>query len=44
MEIVIGACVGVLVVMLLYGMAIFYLHTTSFTSILDIFNQLTVGK
>ena len=42
MEILVGASIGVLVVILLYGLAIFYLHATSFTVLSDIFNQLTI--
>lgn len=39
-EIVIGACVGVLVVVLLYGIAVLYLHSTSLTSVSEIFSSL----
>lgn len=41
-EIIIGACIGVLIVILLYGIAILYLHTTSISSISEIFNGLTI--
>lgn len=39
-EIVIGACVGVMVVILLYGLAILYLDVTSFGTIAQFFNNL----
>lgn len=39
-EIITGACVGVLIVILLYGLAILYLHVTSVTSITQILNEL----
>jgi diacylglycerol kinase (ATP) len=41
-EIITGACVGVLIVILLYGLAIVYLHITSFASILEIIKGLTL--
>ena len=43
-EIVIGACVGVLVVILLYGLAILYLHIGSFASISEIFQEFIIGN
>lgn len=43
-EIIVGACVGVLVVVLLYGLALLYLQTTSFTTITQIFNSLSIGR
>lgn len=43
-EIIVGACVGVLVVILLYGLAIFYLNITTFGSLSQAFNSLTLGK
>ena len=39
-EIVIGACVGVMVVILLYGLALLYLDVTSFGTIAQFFNNL----
>lgn len=39
-EIIIGACVGVLVVVLLYGIAVLYLHTTSLASVSEIFSSI----
>ena len=44
MEIIIGACVGILIVILLYGLAIFYLNITTFDSFSQIFNELTFPK
>ncbi|MCI8481764.1 MAG: phosphatase PAP2 family protein [Clostridia bacterium] len=44
LEIMVGACVGIFVVILLYGLAVLYLHTTSFTAISDVFNMLTIEK
>jgi hypothetical protein len=41
-EIITGACVGVLIVILLYGLAILYLHITSLSSVWDIIKGLTV--
>lgn len=43
-EIIVGACVGVLVVILLYGLAILYLHMGSFASISEIFQNFTIGN
>lgn len=43
-EITIGACVGILMVVLLYGLAVIYLHVTSFSSIWEIFNNIAIGK
>lgn len=43
-EIIVGACVGVLVVVLLYGLALLYLNTTSMEGISQFFNSLTIGK
>lgn len=43
-EIMIGACVGLLVVTLLYGLALCYLNVTSMNSITQFFNQLTLGS
>lgn len=43
-EIIIGACVGVLVVILLYGVAILYLHINSLASIPEIFQDFIIGK
>lgn len=42
MELIIGACIGILIVVLLYGIAILYLHITSITSISEVFNGLTI--
>lgn len=43
-EIIIGACVGVLVVILLYGLAILYLHINSLASITEIFQSFKIGQ
>lgn len=43
-EIITGACVGILVVILLYGIAILYLHITSFIEIPEILNGLIIKK
>lgn len=43
-EVIVGACVGVLMVVLLYGLALIYLNATSFESISQIFNGLTLGQ
>lgn len=43
-EVVVGACVGVLVVVLLYGLALIYLNATSFETISQFFSHLTIGK
>ena len=39
-EIIIGACVGILVVILLYGLALLYLGIESFSNIIQFFNSL----
>ena len=44
LEIIIGACVGVLVVILLYGLAILYLHINSLASITEIFQSFKIGQ
>ena len=41
-EILIGACVGVMVVILLYGLALLYLDVTSFGTITQFFNNLGI--
>lgn len=41
-EVIVGACVGVLVVVLLYGLALLYLNATSFEGITQLFNSLTI--
>ena len=43
-EIIIGACVGVLVVILLYGLAILYLHINSLASISEIFQNFQIRQ
>jgi hypothetical protein len=41
-EIIAGACVGVLIVILLYGLSILYLHISSLTSVWEIIKGLTL--
>lgn len=41
-EIAVGACVGILVVVLIYGLAVFYLKIFSLSGISDFFNNLTI--
>lgn len=42
-EVVVGACVGVMVVVLLYGLAILYIDTNSFVKITEIINNFKIG-
>lgn len=43
-EVIAGACVGVLIVVLMYGLALIYLKVTSFETISQFFNSLTIGQ
>lgn len=42
-EIIVGACVGVMVVVLLYGLAILYIDANTFGNITQFFNSLKIG-
>lgn len=41
-EIIIGACVGIMIVILLYGLAVIYINANTFTGIQEFFNTLTI--
>lgn len=42
-EIIVGACVGIMVVVLLYGLAILYIDANTFGKITQFFNSLKIG-
>ncbi len=42
-EIIVGACVGVMVVVLLYGLAVLYIDANTFGTIKQFFNNLKIG-
>lgn len=42
-EIIVGACVGIMIVILLYGLAILYIDANTFGKITQFFNSLKIG-
>ena len=41
-EIIIGACVGIMIVILLYGLAVIYINANTLTTFKGFFNSLTI--